>query len=146
MDLPWQVHHSRAEELLAGLPDNSIDLILTDPPYYRVKDEPWDRQWDNPAAFLSWIGSLCKQWRRVLKPNGSIYVFASPQMSARVECEIGEYFNVPCRITWRKEAGWAKKTRKEDLRGWFPISESIIFAEHYGADNIAKGEAGYAAK
>ena len=29
---------------------------------------------------------------------------------------------------------------------WFPESERIIFAEHYGADNIAKGEAGYEAK
>jgi len=27
-----------------------------------------------------------------------------------------------------------------------PSTERIIFAEHYGADNIAKGEAGYAAK
>jgi adenine-specific DNA-methyltransferase len=36
--------------------------------------------------------------------------------------------------------------RKEDLRSYFPITEEIIFAEHYGSDNIAKGEAGYAAK
>lgn len=32
------------------------------------------------------------------------------------------------------------------MRAWWPASETIIFAEHYGADNIAKGEAGYAAK
>ena len=32
------------------------------------------------------------------------------------------------------------------MRNWWPGSERIIFAEHYGADNIAKGEAGYAAK
>ncbi|MGA1354708.1 MAG: site-specific DNA-methyltransferase, partial [Candidatus Limnocylindrus sp.] len=35
---------------------------------------------------------------------------------------------------------------KDDLRAFFPASETIVFAEHYGADNMAKGEAGYAAK
>ena len=36
--------------------------------------------------------------------------------------------------------------RKEDLRCYFPASETIIFAEHYGSDNIAKGEASYVGK
>lgn len=131
----WQVHHKRAEGFLTELPDNSVDLILTDPPYYKVKDEPWDRQWDSPAAFLSWIGALCDEWKRILKPNGSLYVCASPQMAARVEVKIGDTFNVLTRITWRKEAGWAKRTCKEDLRQFFPSSETIVFAEQFGADN-----------
>jgi site-specific DNA-methyltransferase (adenine-specific) len=35
---------------------------------------------------------------------------------------------------------------KPTMRAFFPASERIIFAEHYGADNMAKGEAGYQAK
>lgn len=133
-------------KVLPTLAANSVDLIAVDPPYYKVKDDAWDRQWDTPAGFLAWIGQLCEQWERILKPNGSLYVFASPRMAARVECKIGETFNILNTITWAKRAGRSQQAEKEALRSFFPDSERIIFAEHYGADNIAKGETGYAAK
>tara|TARA_R110000868_G_scaffold407475_1_gene688982 strand:- start:91 stop:1080 length:990 start_codon:yes stop_codon:yes gene_type:complete len=128
------------------MPDNSVDLIATDPPYFKVKSDAWDRQWDKPEGFLSWIGQLCAEWQRILKPNGSLYVFASPRMAARVECEIGKAFEVMNRIRWLKSAGWHNKTEKEALRSFLSPWEEVIFAEHFGADNMAKGEAGYSAK
>jgi len=139
-------------EILREAPDNCVDLILTDPPYFKVKNEAWDRQWDKPEEFIAWIGKLCQEWRRVLRPNGSLYVFASPKMSARVKVEIGKWFNVLNRVTWRKHDGTANegglwsRARKTSLRRFFEQKEEIIFAEHHGADNIAKGEAGYGAK
>ena len=149
--MTWQVIEGDALTVMAGMPDSSVDLIATDPPYFKVKGEWWDRQWDNPAAFIEWMGRLCEQWARILKPNGSLYVFASPRMAARVEVKIGERFNVLASITWTKPNdpgydGWHRKMSKEALRSWYLYSERVIFAEHYGADNIAKGEAGYAAK
>ncbi len=141
-----ELHLGDCLERMAALPAASVDLILTDPPYFRVKDDAWDRQWDNAAAFLGWIGQLCDQWRRILKPNGSLYCFASPKMAARVECKIGERFNPLTHIVWRKEAGAHRRQHKEGLRAWFPQTERIVFAEPYGADAAARGEAGYAAK
>ena len=133
-------------EEMKKLPANSINLIYTDPPYFKVKDEPWDNQWENPAKFIDWIGKLCQEWQRILKPNGSLYVFASPKMAARVECKIGEYFNVLGNIRWIKAEGWHHKSVKEELRSYLSPWEACIFAEHFGSDNIAKGEAGYGAK
>ena len=135
-------------EVMATLPDNSVDLICTDPPqpYFKVKKEWWDRQWDKPQGFLDWLDSVAEQWQRILKPNGSLYCFASPKMSARVEVKLAERFNVLNNIRWIKEAGWHHKAKKEDARQYQNPWESIIFCEHYGADNIAKGEAGYQAK
>jgi adenine-specific DNA-methyltransferase len=141
-----KILHGDCIEQMRTLPDNSVDLIATDPPYYRVKGEAWDRQWETPAAFLSWVDELCREWQRILKPNGSLYVFASPRMAARVEVTIAESFNVINRIRWVKEAGWHNKTEKEALRGYLSPWEEVIFAEHYGVDNMAKGEAGYEAK
>jgi site-specific DNA-methyltransferase (adenine-specific) len=131
---------------------NSVDAIITDPPYYKVKGEEWDNQWDTPAEFLAWVGLLCEQFERIMKPNGSLYFFASPQMAARVECEIAKRFAVLNHITWRKGKEGKQQLSSvamygpENFRSWVGVSERIIFAEHYGADNIAKGEAGYEAK
>jgi site-specific DNA-methyltransferase (adenine-specific) len=67
-------------------------------------------------------------------------------MGARVEILVGGRFQVLNNIRWRKEEGWHKAACKEELRAFFPASETIIFAEHVGADNAAKGESGYERK
>jgi site-specific DNA-methyltransferase (adenine-specific) len=135
---------------MATFDANSVDAIVTDPPYFKVKGEAWDRQWDKPDEFLRWLDGLAEQWERILKPNGSLYCFASWKMAARVECQIAERFSVLAHIVWKKGDGNGNgmhtRQHKEDCRSWFPQTERVIFAEHYGADNIAKGEAGYVAK
>ena len=140
-------------EAMKLIPGNSIDLICTDPPYFKVKKEQWDRQWDTAKGFLEWLNLIAEQWQRILKPNGSLYCFASPRMAARVEVMLGERFNVLNHLVWYKgesldhhSAASAHRTNKAELRSYNPETERIIFCEHYGADNIAKGEAGYGAK
>ena len=135
---------------MAKLPTRSVDLILTDPPYFKVKDDAWDRQWEKPAEFIAWLDQIAEQWARILKPNGSLFCFASPQMAARVECQISERFSILNSIVWAKnhtkKGSIARRVCVDDLRSFFPEQERVIFAEHYGADNMAKGEAGYMAK
>jgi adenine-specific DNA-methyltransferase len=142
------LHHTDCMEFMRTMPDNSVDAIVTDPPYFGVKDDDWDNQWKSAAHFIEWIGELSEQWQRILKPNGSLYCFASPQMAWGVESAIRKHFNVLTNIRWQKPpfSTKAEMFRKEDLRSYFPASETIVFAEHFGADNIAKGEAGYEAK
>lgn len=135
-------------DVLPTMPDSSVDLILTDPPFYKVKDEGWDNQWATPTDFLAWLDRVLVEFARILKPNGSLYLFASPQMGARVECLIAGRFEVLNSITWRKPpfSTKAEMNTKEDQRIFFPSSERIIFAEPFGADSAAKGEAGYEQK
>jgi site-specific DNA-methyltransferase (adenine-specific) len=144
------LHNGDCLDVMRGMADNSVDLVLTDPPYFKVKPDAWDRQWDKPAEFLSWLGEVVDECARVMKPNGSLFLFASPEMSARVECMIAERLNVLNCIRWdktrSKNGSIHRRGCKEIYRSFFPARESIIFAEHYGADNIAKGEAGYGAK
>jgi len=135
-------------DVLPTLPDNSVDLIVTDPPYFRVKKDAWDRQWGTPKLFLAWLDRVLAEFHRVLRPNGSLYVFASPQMAARVEVLTAERFNVVNSLVWSKsnEPTKALIYGPDRFRHFVPKSERIIFAEHKGSDNIAKGEAGYEAK
>jgi adenine-specific DNA-methyltransferase len=139
-------------DIAPTIADSSINLLISDWPYYRVKALDWDRQWSTPREYLDWIGLVCEQYRRILAPNGSLYAFASDKMMAQMEIVIGRHFNVLNRIVWRKhdgtenEGGLWSRADKKVLRSYFPRTEYIIFAEHYGADNAAKGESGYGAK
>jgi adenine-specific DNA-methyltransferase len=126
-------------EILPTLEDNSVDLILTDPPYYKVKGDYWDRQWDTPQGFLEWLDLVLAELYRVMKPNGSLYLFASPEMSDRVSVLIRSRFNVLNTIRWVKEAGWHNKTDKEIIRSFLSPYESILFAENYGAEGELYG-------
>jgi len=137
------IYNGDCLHVLPALPDNSVDLILTDPPYFKVKGDAWDNQWDKPVDFLAWLDRVLAEFARILKPNGSLYLFASPQMGARVECLVAGRFDVLNSITWRKPYSRADGSEKEALRCFFPGSERIVFAEHVGADSAAKGEAGY---
>jgi site-specific DNA-methyltransferase (adenine-specific) len=76
----FDLREGDALDVLRSLPDSSVNLVVTDPPYFKVKAEWWDRQWEKPAGFLAWMGQLVDEWRRVLKPNGSLYVFASREV------------------------------------------------------------------
>ena len=127
--------------MLPTLEPGTVSLVCTDPPYHRVKmDEAWDRQWPTDAAYLEWLGKVLDEFNRVLKPNGSLYLFASPQMAARVECLIGERFAILNSITWSKPGqSFAEKYGPENFRQFVPMSERIIFAEHFGADGVASG-------
>ncbi len=142
------VHHGDCLEVMPTLEAGSVDLIVTDPPFFRVKNCAWDRQWNDADAFLAWLGRVADEWARLLAPNGSLYCFASVAMSARVETVLAERFRVLNSIRWAKPAHSTKAEmfRKGDLRCYFPASEAIIFCEQKHSDSMAKGEAGYEAQ
>jgi site-specific DNA-methyltransferase (adenine-specific) len=75
-----RVYQASAERLLAGFRDDSIDLLLTDPPYTTVDRRPTSghlRDWF--AAGLSWpqIGRILALARRKLKPSGVAMVMTN---------------------------------------------------------------------
>jgi site-specific DNA-methyltransferase (adenine-specific) len=140
------IYNARVEDVLSSVESGSVSLWLTDPPYYRVKNQWWDRQWDSPAAFLDFLRSIVEEVARTLTGNGSLYMFASPKMNARVEMMIAERLNVLNNIRWTKWDGWHQKAKKEELRSYLSPWEAVIFAEHYGSDNAAMGAAGYSLK
>jgi len=70
-------------ERMAEIPDSSIDLIVTSPPFLALRSYlPADHPNKNkeigseatPAAFLTTLLALTGEWRRVLTPHGSIAV------------------------------------------------------------------------
>lgn len=125
------------------LPDHSVSLILTDPPYHSTKKENIhnDTAFSEDAHFLEWMGEYSKEWKRVLRPNGSLFCYCSSEMSARLEVLFSEHFNILSQIVWTKPNapgfdGWKQKMKKEALRQWYAHTERIIFAEPSSAGNL----------
>ncbi|EPH3099978.1 DNA-methyltransferase [Providencia stuartii] len=113
------------------LPDNCIDLIATDPPYFQVKSCNWDNQWESVTVYLSWLDEMLAEFWRVLKPNGSLYMFCGSKLAADTELLVRERFDVLNHIIWAKPSGPWRRQNKESLRSYFPATERILFAEHY---------------
>jgi len=137
------LHHGDSLAFMRDMPSASVDLIATDPPYFKVKPHGWDRQWDKASGFLEWCSEVLAEMERILKPNGSLYWFASPQMTWAVEGRIRERFQVLNNIRWAKPSGRSNGACKQILRSYFPEYETAIFAEQRGSDSMARGEAGY---
>lgn len=142
-----ELHLGDCLEVMRAMPPNSADAIVTDPPYYKVVNQEWDKQWETEADFLAWAGQILDECARLLKPNGAIYWFAMPSMAWQMEGEIRKRFNVLNQIRWtRSGSSINNKNDPESWRRYASNWEAIIFGEHYGADNAAKGVPGYERK
>ena len=55
--------------------DLSLDLVIADPPYFKVIGETWDYKWSTQSEYLVW----CEKWLDIisekLRFGGSLYVF-----------------------------------------------------------------------
>lgn len=82
-------------EMLKSLPDNSVDCILTDPPYLYLKNQKLDRPFDENVFFAE-----CK---RVLKKDGFIVLFGRGTSFYRWNTILAELgFNFKEEIIWDK--------------------------------------------
>ena len=122
--------------LLRKLPDHSVSLILTDPPYHATKKRNiyGDTAFAEDQHYLDWMAEYAVEWRRVLRPNGSLFCFCDSSMSGRLDVLFSKSFNVLSHVVWTKPNepgfdGWKGKMKKEALRQWYPHSERILFAE-----------------
>ena len=61
--------------LLRSMPQHSVSLILTDPPYHSTKKQNiyGDTAFAEDEHYLEWMAEYAAEWRRVLKPNGSLF-------------------------------------------------------------------------
>ena len=121
-------------ELLATLPDKSIDLVLTDPPYFRVVSNEWDRQWPDIFAFQKWVGKIGVELKRVTKDNASIYWFGDDKTVAYCQTELDKYFSLINSLVWHKTNPNVKGIMT--YRSYGITTERILFYEHKNATGL----------
>lgn len=62
-------------EVLKTIPDRSVDLIVLDPPYWKVVAEEWDFEWRTKNDYAAWCSVWLKELARISKLSGSMYLF-----------------------------------------------------------------------
>ena len=121
-------------EEMKGLQDNSIDLIVTDPPYlinyktnYRInKDHRFTKPIlndNNPQL----IKDVIEQSYRVMKDNSAMYMFCSADKVDFFKQELEKKFKIKNMIIWVKN-NWTAG----DLKGSYGRQYEIIFLVNKG--------------
>lgn len=66
-------------DFLKTIESESVDLVLTDPPYFISYDggKGWDSQWQSEDEYLDWCNEWTNECVRVLKPNRMLIVFGT---------------------------------------------------------------------
>lgn len=107
-----KIVHNEALRFLPKLQENSIDMVLTDPPYFLDKlDQKWQTskvhnkknmqvvtslpagmKFDKKQgrAFYKWYLEVSKEIFRVLKPGGFFFSFSSPRLYHKMACAVDD--------------------------------------------------------
>lgn len=105
------------------IPEDSVDLVVTSPPYWRKRDYGHvDQigQEPTPAEYVDAIMECLKEWRRVLRPTGSVFLnvgdtFHNRSLAGipgRIEAAAGDdKWIIRNRIIWTKDSGMPEPAR-----------------------------------
>jgi len=116
--------HGNCLDLLNNVPSNSINLILTDPPYNINHN---NLKWDKIDKYIDFMINVFKQSYRVLKKNGSLYFFHNDfkqlaQLQNSIEKETNFKFNRIITIT--KDCYVPKIYKKS--KSWINCCEYVL--------------------
>ncbi len=129
------LYHGDALDIVPTLDPGTVQLVATDPPFYRVLEHEFDRQWSTLEGFLGWLSEHVATWSTALAPNGSVYCFCWPAYAADVRRVIAQQFDVLTEIVWAKPWSRADGQDKDAQRTYFKATERILFAEQPGAED-----------
>lgn len=110
-------------ETLKLLPENSIDLLIVDPPYNLAKDFNGNKfKKTSDDVYEEYTESWISLINPLLKDNATIYVCCDWQSSPAIGRVLKKHFYLQNRITWQREKG------RGALSNWKNGMEDIWFA------------------
>lgn len=87
-----KIHHGDCLELMHGIPDKSVNMILCDLPYGTTRNK-----WDEIISF----NELWKHYKRIIKDNGLIILFGQGLFTAKVQFSSESWFKY--KLVWKKD-------------------------------------------
>ncbi|WP_326944229.1 site-specific DNA-methyltransferase [Amycolatopsis sp. NBC_01307] len=121
---------------LTRIPDNSVDLIYLDPPFFSNRnyeviwgDEAEVRSFEDRWAggitlYIEWMRDRARELHRVLKDSGSLYLHCDPHASHYLKVMLDEIFG---QSMFRNEIVWRRTGAHGKARRYSPIHDTILF-------------------
>jgi DNA modification methylase len=121
---------------LAQFPDNCIDLIYLDPPFFSNRfyeviwgDEAEVRSFEDRWAggiknYIGWMADRVAEMHRVLKGTGSLYLHCDPHASHYLKVMLDGLFGIS---NFRSEIIWRRTGTHGKLRRFGPVHDVILF-------------------
>ena len=126
---------------LAMLPDNSVDAILTDPPYeLGFMGHAWDR------SGIAYDVAMWREALRVLKPGGHMLAFSGSRTYHRMTCAIEDAgFEVRDSIMWVYGSGFPKSLDISKALDKLQGAERAVIGhgKNFGKTKLADGKTGF---
>jgi len=97
-------------KVMSYIPDNSINLVIADPPYNIKKAD-----WDKIPNYIEWLGNRIKEMERVLKDNGSFYLFHNDFLQM---VEIQNWINKNSKFIFKQLIVWNKRFNEAKLKNY----------------------------
>jgi len=115
-----------------NLPDKCANLIIADPPYYKVKGE-FDFIWKTFADYLADVEKWAIECKRVLADNGTLLWYGDAKNIAYAQIIFDKHFNLLNSIVWENTNDHKQQIKfNEDLRTFAPLTERILMYEQRG--------------
>lgn len=126
------------EVLHQYLPDNSVDLIYADPPFFsnRQYEVLWgdgyemrafqDRWKGGIENYISWMEDKLRECHRVLKPTGSMYLHCDWHAAHYLKVEMDKIFGdrLINHIVWKRTSA---HTGEGKIRSYGTVHDAILF-------------------
>jgi len=136
----YTLFNNSCEAILPTIPDESVDMILTDPPY-NIGYAEWD-EFNN-------IEEISNQFLRILKPEGSIFIFAGWSYVNQVISKFNKNFKLNDWIIYDRIKGRGGTKRlvstREDIL-WYVKGEKWTFNKDKAYSTIVKKTGGLGKK
>jgi DNA modification methylase len=109
---PWSLYVGDARTVLAGMPDQSADCIVTSPPYWGKRNYGVAGQYgheDTPAAYVDTMRDVFREARRVLADDGTCWLNLGDSYSASGGGATGMHAYLGEHITTHRTTGMHAK-------------------------------------
>lgn len=105
-----KIYQGDCLEVMKNIEDKSVDLIVIDPPYNIKKDT-----WDDIKNYKEWMKNVILELQRVLKDNGSFYMFHSEM---EVVADFMNFLKNETNFIFRQFIVWNKRFEGSPRKGF----------------------------
>jgi len=142
----YVLFHEDCLETSRRLASATIDLIYVDPPFfsgrmYNINGYGFNDKWKSPQEYLGWIKPRLKEFKRILKSTGSIYIHCDWHISHYLKVLADDIFG---RRNFLNEIIWKRQSAHNDVRQGsrhfgrihdtilvYTVSPKYVWNQHY---------------